>query len=322
LYIFAGLRPLQNKLNNAKVLLFGEYSLLVGSMALSIPFSRFHGRLVLHDETEQTEESRISNAHIERFLSHLLHLEKEGNLAISLDTNRLAEDIEAGLWFDSNIPQGYGLGSSGSLVAAIFEAYGEQPVAANFQTPAQLLQLKSFFALLESYFHGTSSGLDPLISFLNKAVLISGKDEVETVDLKRYSKNGTGAVFLIDSGSAGDTQPLVDYFKKNYADPGYRKKIDDGLIPLVNRAIQSYISGETETLLATVKKLSALQMDVLKKMIPESVIDIWQAGLESGDYYLKLCGSGGGGMILGFTNDSANVLNNLSPFNPIIIHRL
>jgi mevalonate kinase len=38
-------------------------------------------------------------------------------------------------------------------------------------------------------------------------------------------------------------------------------------------------------------------------MIPTAFVDAWQKGLESGDYYLKLCGSGGGGFLLGFTED-------------------
>jgi mevalonate kinase len=38
-------------------------------------------------------------------------------------------------------------------------------------------------------------------------------------------------------------------------------------------------------------------------MIPESFHEIWKNGIETNDYYLKLCGSGGGGYILGFTQD-------------------
>jgi mevalonate kinase len=38
-------------------------------------------------------------------------------------------------------------------------------------------------------------------------------------------------------------------------------------------------------------------------MIPEKFHRIWEHGIESNDYYLKLCGSGGGGYILGFTQD-------------------
>jgi mevalonate kinase len=38
-------------------------------------------------------------------------------------------------------------------------------------------------------------------------------------------------------------------------------------------------------------------------MIPATFHKIWQKGIETNDYYLKLCGSGGGAYILGFTKD-------------------
>jgi len=40
-----------------------------------------------------------------------------------------------------------------------------------------------------------------------------------------------------------------------------------------------------------------------KPMIPEQFHALWSKGLETNEYYLKLCGSGGGGYILGFTED-------------------
>jgi mevalonate kinase len=38
-------------------------------------------------------------------------------------------------------------------------------------------------------------------------------------------------------------------------------------------------------------------------MIPKRFLALWKKGLETNAYYLKLCGSGGGGYILGFTQD-------------------
>ena len=38
-------------------------------------------------------------------------------------------------------------------------------------------------------------------------------------------------------------------------------------------------------------------------MIPRQFHELWKKGLETNEYYLKLCGSGGGGYILGFTED-------------------
>jgi mevalonate kinase len=38
-------------------------------------------------------------------------------------------------------------------------------------------------------------------------------------------------------------------------------------------------------------------------MIPQVFHKLWKQGIDSNAYYLKLCGSGGGGFILGFTED-------------------
>ena len=47
-------------------------------------------------------------------------------------------------------------------------------------------------------------------------------------------------------------------------------------------------------------------------MIPEQFHALWKRGLETNDYYLKLCGSGGGGYILGLpkTLKSKGLLSN------------
>ena len=38
-------------------------------------------------------------------------------------------------------------------------------------------------------------------------------------------------------------------------------------------------------------------------MIPDNFKKLWKEGIDSNSYYLKLCGSGGGGFILGFTEN-------------------
>ena len=42
-------------------------------------------------------------------------------------------------------------------------------------------------------------------------------------------------------------------------------------------------------------------------MIQSSIQEDWMYGLTSGKYMLKLCGSGGGGFILGFTHHYSEV---------------
>jgi mevalonate kinase len=185
----------------------------------------------------------------------------------------------------------------------------------------ELLKLKSFFARLESFFHGKSSGLDPMVSFLNKAVLILDNDKLQTFNADFISDSGKGGVFLIDSGKPGETQPLVKHFRKMHENQNFRRVFDTYFVPLVNDSIHSYISGTTPALLENLKKLSGFQLKEFGKMIPDSVKETWQNGLESNRYYLKLCGSGGGGMMLGFTADIEQVQKELAHKSPIVIHR-
>ena len=50
-------------------------------------------------------------------------------------------------------------------------------------------------------------------------------------------------------------------------------------------------------------------------MIPQQFHELWKKGIETNDYYLKLCGSGGGGYILGFTEDIEKANNHLKIIN-------
>jgi mevalonate kinase len=57
------------------------------------------------------------------------------------------------MYFDSSIPQGYGVGSSGALVAATYmtDAQDKITVLENL-TREKLLQLKNIFSQMESFF--------------------------------------------------------------------------------------------------------------------------------------------------------------------------
>jgi mevalonate kinase len=75
------------------------------------------------------------------------------------------------------------------------------------------------------------------------------------------------------------------------------------MIPFTNKSIEAIISGEFREFFKNLKSLSKFLLSNLKPMIPTAFLDIWKLGLDSGTYYLKLCGSGGGGFLLGFAED-------------------
>ncbi len=263
----------------AKVLLFGEYTILSGSQALAIPFDKFSGKWSYEDLADKAP----SQKHLYNFL--LSHDCKD------LDTERFKKELDQGLWFDSSIPQGYGLGSSGALVAAIYSQFGLKQIT----TP----EAQSILGHLENFFHGSSSGLDPLVSYLQKTLKINSPTEVSVIDLD-ISNLG---FFLLNTHRPRQTGPLVGIYKEKLKDPQFQLGCSDILSEDVNYAIEYTLNGNKEKLFHHFWHISKFQWDYFQEMIPDMVKASWKKGIDQGDYALKLCGAGGGGLILGMSKE-------------------
>ena len=223
--------------------------------------------------------------------------------------------------FDSSIPQGYGVGSSGALVAAIYDKYADDKITVlENLTREKLLKLKSTFSKMESFFHGKSSGLDPLNSYLSLPILINSKNNLEATGIPSQ-KEGKGAVFLLDSEMIGETQPMVNIFMNKMKNEGFRKMIDRDFARHTDNCIDDFLHGNVKSLFGNVKKLSKVVLKHFKPMIPDSFHQLWQKGIETNDYYLKLCGSGGGGYILGFTEDYQKTKKLLEDYKLELVYR-
>lgn len=286
----------------SKILLFGEYGIIRDSKGLSIPYNFYNG--ALKKEANPSSEAIQSNQNLKRFVSYLETLQNEQPELVSFDLELLKKDVATGMYFDSSIPQGYGVGSSGALVAAIYDKYAHNKITVlENLTREKLLQLKTIFGQMESFFHGKSSGLDPLNSYLSIPILINSKDNIEATGIPTQTINGTGAVFLLDSGIVGETAPMVTIFMEKLKDEGFRKMLKSQFIKHTDACVENFLGGDMKSLFANTKKLSKVVLNHFKPMIPEQFHGIWQQGIDTNDYYLKLCGSGGGGYILGFTQD-------------------
>jgi mevalonate kinase len=156
---------------------------------------------------------------------------------------------------------------------------------------------------MESFFHGKSSGLDPLNSYLSLPILINSKDSIEPAGIPSQAKNGNGAVFLLDSGIVGETAPMVQIFMDNMKQEGFRNIIKEKFVKHTDACVDNFLAGDFKSLFGNIKHLSNVVLDNFKPMIPKQFHELWKRGIETNDYYLKLCGSGGGGYILGFTED-------------------
>jgi mevalonate kinase len=300
----------------AKILLFGEYGIIKDSKGLAIPYNFYQGALKVSNELD--EKAKLSNEKLLEFYTYLKSVNKTG---LQLNLSSFKSDIEKGMYFDSSIPQGYGVGSSGALVAAIYDKYAKNKITVlENLTRNKLLKLKEIFSTMESFFHGKSSGLDPLNSYLSLPILINSKDNLEATGIPSQ-KEGKGAVFLLDSEMIGETQPMVNIFMNKMKNEGFRKMIDEDFARYTDACIDDFLHGEVHSLFGNVKKLSKVVLKHFKPMIPESFHHLWQQGIESDDYYLKLCGSGGGGYILGFTEDYDKTKEILQKYKLELVYR-
>src|SRR5690554_5132820 len=286
----------------SKILLFGEYGIIDSSKGLSIPYSFYNGALKI--EKNPSEEALKSNESLKSFVSFLKELTTQNPNLVQFDFDALQQDVNNGMYFDSSIPQGYGVGSSGALVAAIYDQYAQNKITVlENLTREKLLILKSVFSEMESFFHGKSSGLDPLNSYLSIPILINSKDNIEAAGIPSQKSDGKGAVFLLDSGMTGETAPMVQIFMENMKQEGFRRMIKNQFIKHTDACVDDFLRADFKSLFLNTKKLSKVALNHFKPMIPQQFHELWKKGLETNDYYLKLCGSGGGGYILGFTED-------------------
>ncbi|KQC31021.1 mevalonate kinase [Flagellimonas eckloniae] len=286
----------------SKILLFGEYGIIKDSKGLSIPYSFFKG--ALKTDENPSESAQKSNKSLKTYVEYLRKLEKEEQGLVSFDLQTLEEDVANGMYFDSSIPQGYGIGSSGALVAAIYDKYATDKITVlENLTREKLLKLKEIFGKMESFFHGKSSGLDPLNSYLSLPILINSKDNIESTSIPSQNKEGKGAVFLLDSGIIGETAPMVQLFMEKMKQEGFRNMVKNKFIKHTDACVEDFLNGNVKSLFGNLKQLSHVVFDNFKPMIPSKFHQLWKQGIDTNDYYLKLCGSGGGGYILGFTQD-------------------
>lgn len=300
----------------SKILLFGEYGIIKDSKGLSIPYNFYNGALKMDGNTSET--ALKSNESLKRFVAYL---QKIDTSLVTFDIEKLQNDVASAMYFDSSIPQGYGVGSSGALVAAIYDKYAENKITVlENLTREKLLILKSIFSEMESFFHGKSSGLDPLNSYLSIPILINSKDNIEATGIPSQNNEGKNAVFLLDSGIIGETAPMVRIFMENMKNEGFRNMLKNQFIKHTDACVDDFLKGDIKSLFGNTKKLSKVVLSHFKPMIPQQFHELWEKGIETNEYYLKLCGSGGGGYILGFTEDIEKAKKTLSNYKLEVVY--
>ena len=274
---------------NSKILLFGEYGIMHDSNALSIPYKKFNGSLSKSDHL--SEDQKISNRNIESLYKYII---QEDYLNDIINSDNLKEEIDSGLYFDSNIPIGSGLGSSGALVSSIISRYSKVDLKSFSNS-----EIKKIMSLVESKFHGNSSGFDPAVSYFNKPMLYSNQKIklIERIAFKDFK------VYIIDSQIDSSTKKMIKVFEDKISKSEFRLFFNSKFINNTNQCI-NHLINTSKLFRDSVKELSNDTLHNFQEMIPEKLKNKWKEGIKNDSYYMKLCGSGGGGFFLAYDFDN------------------
>ena len=281
----------------SKVILFGEYSMIFDATALMIPLKRFSAQWQFLQSRNKTA-SLTSNQSLKRFCQYLSENEELSDL---FDLQALRRDLDDGLFLASNVPSGYGLGSSGTLVAAVYDRYA-------IKKTDDYLQLKTLFGQMESHFHGSSSGIDPLQCYLGKPFKITPKG-VELLSDDFLKKDIR--ICLIDTKIKSNTKPLVNHFKALRENPAFLNRFQSEYVPSVTSCINSMINNDKDLFFKSLNQLTKGQLEFLRPMITDNTLDLFTTDYDF-NFGVKISGSGGGGYVLGFTDDIEKVNELLS----------
>ncbi|MGB3801180.1 MAG: hypothetical protein WA952_15295 [Lewinella sp.] len=256
----------------------GEHTVLRGGRGLAVPYDRFRLQW-----SQEEADVRLMD-----FAAHL------SVLTLPLDLDRLTTDLQAGWRLTGNIPVGYGLGSSGAVCAAVLDRFA-LPAATRLGTP----ELRQILAIMEGFFHGSSSGTDPLLAYVQHPLLLGGGGSAGKTSLPNGWEAGW---FLLDTGITRSGSPYIRRFLDAYErNP---PSIAAGWLDPADRAIAALLANRSHDLYQEVTIISEFQQDCFPDFIPATYRDRWN-GKDA--YRLKLCGAGGGGMLLGLAVDAAKV---------------
>ncbi len=298
----------------SKILLFGEYIVLLHAKALAIPFPHFFAQLKI-SHTAEEYGMKISNLAFHEFFRYIKETIGRTGLTGRFDMDTFESDIVHGLYFDSNIPIGYGIGSSGALTAAVYEKYVRKPKNSDL-SQKYMAETRKDMAYLESFFHGNSSGIDPLVSYFKQPILLG--DKITLLNQSFYPDDSY-AIFLIDTGTARKTDNLVQQFLSNCKDSTYMASVQQ-MVSYSNTCVNAIIEDHRDLFFQHLSDLSTVQYSLFRSILQPTLLTFWKQGFQSGNYFVKLCGSGGGGFLLAFVKNDEAFLNAAKQSKLSVLH--
>ena len=96
---------------------------------------------------------------------------------------------------------------------------------------------------------------------------------------------------------------MVEIFLNKLRQKDFEVFFENEFVVATNNSITNFLERKYEDFENNFIELSKKTFDNFQEMIPSDFKKLWTDGFENEDYYLKLCGSGGGGFLIGLTTD-------------------
>ena len=110
-------------------------------------------------------------------------------------------------------------------------------------------------------------------------------------------------LYIIDSKIDSSTKKMIKVFEDKISKSEFRLFFNSKFINNTNQCIDHLINT-SKLFRDSVKELSNDTLHNFQEMIPEKLKHKWKEGIKNDSYYMKLCGSGGGGFFLAYDFDN------------------
>lgn len=268
-------------LYHGKLLLFGEYLVLNQGAALAMPEKRLSVRWECQSQADQ------------ELIQYVQFLSEHETLEPYLDIPLLQKHIESGWQLTSDVPRHKGLGSSATIVAAVYDRYKTKK-----DEDLSMEKLQEIFAAMEDYMHGTSSGFDPLPVYFDQPILRKNNQSVRLSTPLSCLDSWT--VEFVDSGAErADRNGITRFVQRLHNNQSFATKIDT-LTKVNNKLVEAVIKNERKIAENLLKTFSENQLILFADWIPENIQAIWRGHRQDNAVY-KMLGAGGGGYFLKIT---------------------
>ncbi len=293
----------------AKVILFGEHSVVHGTPAIAVALNlRSHARVQIQKSdaprlTVKSPAMKLEVSFSSKQLDTLGQGSGSNNDSTPLDPIALGfynvshllqmDGFEASLTIDSEIPIGAGLGSSASVATSSVGAF-----LAAFKGEIDSLQVREIAFRSEELTHGKPSGIDNTVIALGGLVyFIRGQKP------RRKTLSAEIPLVIANTKIPRSTATLVSNVASLFErKPRAVQNLFDSISDIVEQGLQALLKSDLEDL----GELMNINHGILHALgVSHPLLDryVWVAR-ESGALGAKLTGAGGGGCMIALAKDT------------------